>query len=576
MKKLFALLVILILIISACTQPGPNENLEAEFRPLPSCPTPATTTPIYTIQGEGSATPLAGQQLTTQGVVIGDFQESNQLRGFFLQDLNGDFKGATSDGIFVFTPSGFSVNAGDYVQVTGTAGEFSEQTQLGTVTSLEVCATGISKRATPIFLPVGEVSRLESYEGMLVKFFQPLTVTEVFNLGRFGEVGLAAFGRIYHPNNGNFLGESTTNNPLRRILLDDGSNTQNPKPIPYLSASDTTGTRRIGDTVSELTGILSYGFGAYRLQPTQAVTYKNIPRPDVPNNVRGSLKVASFNVLNYFTTLGSRGANSPEEFARQQAKIVAALAAINADIFGLIEIENNGDEAVNNLVAALNANVGEGTYAAIQTGTVGTDQIKVAILYKPSVVTPEGSFQIDNNEVYSRPPVAQTFKQGSKVFSVVVNHFKSKGCDGATGDNLDLGQGCWNALRTQQATQLSSFVKTLQVTDPDVLVLGDLNSYAQEDPLATLRNNGLRNILLLIPPTQRYSFVFNGESGTLDYALTTASLTWQVKGVTIWHINADEPRVIDYNLEFKPDDRYAATPFRSSDHDPVIVGLELR
>jgi uncharacterized protein len=582
MKYLSALFAILALVLGACTQTSPadTETLEAEFQPLPTCPV-AATTPIYKIQGEGSATPLAGQQVTTQGVVVGDFQESNQLRGFFLQDLNGDFNRKTSDGIFVFTPSGFPVSVGDYIQITGTAREFSDLTQLDTITKLETCATGVSKRPTPTFLPVSETSQLEALEGMLVKFFQPLTVTEVFNLGRFGEMSLAAFGRLYHPNNGNFLGESATKNPLRRILLDDANNTQNPTPIPYFSASDTSGTRRIGDSVANLTGVLSYGFGAYRIQPTQTPVFKAPTRPAAPDTVRGSLKVASFNVLNYFTTLNSRGANTAAEFERQQTKIIEALATINADVLGLIEIENNGDEAVNALVAALNAKIGANTYAAIQTGTVGTDAIKVAIIYKHSVVTPEGAFQIDNNPVYSRPPVAQTFrqvndKQGNKLFTVVVNHFKSKGCDGATGVELDQGQGCWNALRTEQARQLSSFVTTLQTVDPDVLVLGDLNSYAGEDPITTLRNNGLRNITLLVPSPQRYTFVFNGESGTLDYALTTRSMTWQVRGVTIWHINTDEPRVIDYNLEFKPDDRYAPTPFRSSDHDPVIVGLELR
>jgi predicted extracellular nuclease len=575
MKYLAVALALLGLLISSCTQPSPDETLEAEFRLPPACPSATKLTPIYTIQGEGAATPLAGQQVTTQGVVVGDFQESNQLRGFFLQDLYGDFRSATSDGLFVFTPSGFAVNAGDYVQVTGTASEFSEQTQLGNVTSLEVCASSFNRYATPVFLPVSDVGRLERYEGMLVTFFQPLTVTEVFNLGRFGEVGLSALGRLYHPNNGNFLGESAQKNPLRRILLDDGSTSQNPAPTPYLSATDTTGTRRIGDKVNNLTGILSYGFGNYRMQPTHGVSFQAPSRPEL-ENVRGSLKVASFNVLNYFTTLGSRGASSPEELARQQAKIVAALTAINADVVGLIEIENNGDEALNDLVAALNAKLGANTYAAIETGTVGTDDIKVAIIYKPGVVTPEGAFQIDNNDVYSRPPVAQTFRQGDKRFTVVVNHFKSKGCGEATGDELDTGQGCYNALRTKQAQQLSSFVTTLQATDPDVLVIGDLNSYAEEDPIAVLETSGLRNMLKLVPPTERYSFVFNGESGTLDYALATRSLTWQVRGVTIWHINTDEPLVIDYNLEFKSDDRYAPTPFRSSDHDPVIVGLELR
>ncbi|MGL4612288.1 MAG: ExeM/NucH family extracellular endonuclease [Trueperaceae bacterium] len=571
-----SLFVLCLVLLAACNQPQDALNSQA-YRATITCPTAATLTPIYTLQGEGLSTPLEGQAVTTQGVVVGDFQESNQLRGFFLQDTKGDNKPSTSDGIFVYTPSGYAVNVGDYIQISGTVSEFSDQTQLDNITSLELCSTGVKLRNTNIKLPVMDSNSLESYEGMLVKFSQTLTVTEVFNLGRFGELGLAATGRLYHPNNGNNIGESATKNSLRRILLDDGSTRQNPNPIPYLSSSDTSGTRRVGDKIPNLTGVLSYGFDAYRIQPTQAPEYRTYARPVAPKNVGGNLKVASFNVLNYFTSLDSRGANSEEEFERQEAKILEALATIDADVVGLIEIENNGNDAVNNLVAALNTKLGATTYAAIQTGTVGSDEIKVALIYKPSVLTPEGNFLIDDNEIYSRPPIAQTFKQvsSSKTFSVVVNHFKSKGCGDATGEELDEGQGCWNALRTRQATQLLNFVEILGSTDPDVLVLGDLNSYANEDPISTLESGGLSNLLLRVPKTQRYSYVFDGESGTLDYALASPSLNAQVKGATIWHINADEPLSLDYNLEFKTDDRYAATPFRSSDHDPVIVGLDL-
>jgi len=550
------------------------------------CPPDPSLVRTFQIQGKGASSPLVGQQVTTEGVVVGDYQEPDQLRGFFLQDPIGDGDPETSDGLFVFTPSGPPVNAGDYVRITGKVREFasSGDTQ-GTLTELEevrsslVCASGISVRPTPVSLPVGNPNDLERYEGMLVSFPQTLTVTEVYNLGRFGEIGLAANGRLYHPNNGNGLGDTAEGNPRRRILLDDGSNTQNPRPIPYLSAADTSGTRRVGDSLTGLTGILSYGFSSYRVQPVGAVGFAPAnPRPQAPEDVGGSLRVASYNVLNYFTTLGRRGAGDQAELERQRAKLVAALRALDADVVGLIEIENNGDGALNDLVGALNAALGASTYAAVPTGTLGTDEIKVALIYKPARVKPEGAFRVDDDPVYSRPPLAQTFRdQGGGRFTVVVNHLKSKGsCPSDPKDpNQDYGQGCWNALRVQQTQRLLSFIQGLQATDPDVLVVGDLNAYAQEEPLEVLTRAGLENLIRRIPAKERYSYVYNGESGNLDHALATSSLAAQVSGVTEWHINADEPRVLDYNLEFKPDDRYAPTPFRSSDHDPLLIGLRL-
>lgn len=547
----------------------------------PQCPAGASVTRTYQIQGSGSASPLVGQTVTTEGVVVGDYQGAGQLGGFYIQDFRGDDDQATSDGLFVFNTS-FPVNVGDYVQVTGTVREFASGS--GTLTELEalsnvmLCESGAFVEPTPIELPVGEVGDLERYEGMLVTFPQTLTVTEVFNLARFGEVTLSAGGRLYHPNNGNGLGDSTTLNPRRRILLDDASTVQNPATIPYLSGPGTDATRRVGDSVTSLTGILTFGFSAYRVQPVGPVGFTSTnPRPVAPEAVGGSLRVASFNVLNYFTTLGSRGASNQAEFDRQKAKLVAAIAGLDADVVGLIEVQNNGDTALNDLVAALNAALGASTYAAIQTGAIGTDEIKVALIYKPARVTPEGNFQVDNDPVYSRPPLAQTFrdKGTSGRFTVVVNHFKSKGCGGAAGENLDTGQGCWNALRVQQAQKLLGFLEQLKTTDPDVVLLGDFNAYAAEDPIRALTGAGLENLVLRSPAPKRYSYVFNGESGNLDYAFVTPSLSPQVTGFTEWHINADEPRAFDYNTEFKPDDRYASTPYRSSDHDPLLLGLSL-
>jgi len=254
----------------------------------------------------------------------------------------------------------------------------------------------------------------------------------------------------------------------------------------------------------------------------------------------------------------------------------------------LIEIENDGDgpeSAIAELVDRLNTFLGAPVYDYIRdpaTG-VGTDEIKTAFIYKPEVVTPVGQSLSDTDDIYNRFPVAQTFilNSNGETFTPVVNHFKSKS---GTGTGLDAdqgdGQGAFNFTRVQQAEALLGFVNELQVStgDSDVLVIGDLNAYGQEDPIDVLRNGGLTDEIDRFVDNP-YSFVFNGQSGYLDHAITTSTLSSQVSGVTEWHINADEPRILDYNLEFKGSgtspDLYTPTPYRSSDHDPVLVGLNL-
>ena len=323
------------------------------------------------------------------------------------------------------------------------------------------------------------------------------------------------------------------------------------------------------------------------------------------------MKVASANVLNFFTTftdgntatglsgqgctLGAstaasncRGADNAAEFTRQRNKIVESIAALGADVVGLMEMQNNGATAVQNLVDGLNAKLGAGTYARVSdpaSGT-GTDAIKVAMIYRPSRLAPLGAATSDSAAIHNRPPLAQTFAAlNGERFSVIVNHFKSKGCDGAVGLDADQGdlQGCFNDRRVQQAKALRSFITAVQGTagSDDVLLIGDFNAYAQEDPVFELTSSGIIDQIGRLNAFG-YSYVFNGAAGRLDHALTTASLSAKTTGATEWHINADEPSVIDYNTEFKQPacatcgpDYYSATPYRSSDHDPVLVGLSI-
>lgn len=312
--------------------------------------------------------------------------------------------------------------------------------------------------------------------------------------------------------------------------------------------------------------------------------------------------MASFNVLNYFNTFGNgncfpipsdcRGASNATEFTRQRDKIIDAIRLINADILGLIELENDGfgpASAIQDLVNGLNAVMGPATYALVDVGVsnLGGDAITNGFIYKPSTVEiAPGTVPafLNTGELtqgpgrFHRPPLAVTFRQLSTdaTFTAVVNHLKSKGsaCDPADNDPF---QGNCNGNRTRAAQQILTWLATNPSgsNDPDVLIMGDINAYAMEDPIKTLEAGGFTNL----NSPNSYSFSFQGQWGSLDHALANSSLNSQVTGSDKWHINADEPVILDYGLSFKSPSQqslfYSNDPFRSSDHDPVIVGLSL-
>lgn len=515
--------------------------------------------------GGNAASPLSDQSVTVSGVVTGVYPG---LGGFFVQEegINADQDDSTSDGIFVYcTTNCGGVKSGNAVTVTGAVSEYNELTEL-TSSAITVQQSGLSlPTAASLQLPL-DTAQQERYEGMRVTFPQTLTVTNNYGYGRYGQLDLSNGERVFNSTNGNAkTGQST-------ITLDDGISTQNPADLAYLSSEN---TRRTGDTVTGLDGIWHVVAKLPMVEPlTVNFTNANSRAANAqPKDVGGSLRIGGANVLNYFTDLNTgystasgapRGANSAAKLKRQRDKTANTLSTLNADVLALMEVQNKGDTALNDIVAALNEKVGAGTYAAISTGTVGTDVIKVGIIYKPSKVTPVGNPLIDNNSVNNRPTVAQTFwdKSTGGVFTVVGNHFKSKGsCNGSDPDN---GQGCWNNLRVQQATQLLKFVDTIkqQSGDQDVILLGDFNAYGAEDPIKTLQQGGFESLNLRIPAEDRYSYQFSSAFGYLDHALASNNLNSQVTGITEWHV--------------KGKDLYdASNPFRASDHDPVLVGLNL-
>lgn len=592
--------------------------------PVLVCGAPATF--INEVQGAGLASPIAGVNVEIEGVVVADFQGVGGLGGFFLQeeDADHDANPLSSEGVFVFDDAfGVDVAVGDRVRVAGTVEEFFDETQVSMVNGVAICASGVLGEVTrtDVNLPAPSFDDLEAVEGMWARLPQSLTVTDVFNVVRFGEF-VVSNGRLYQPTQivapGAPAQAQEAANNLNRIIVDDGRIGANQ--LPFLPGQDdinplnATNPVRNGFTVTNIEGAVGFAFGSYRLQSIVSPVFEEAsqPRPAPPAPAASHLKVASFNVLNYFTTLDQpgntcgpnllncRGANTASELARQTDKLVQALVQLDADIIGLIEVENNPSAAVQALVDGMNAMVGAGTWGFIDTGEVGTDAVKPAFIYNTTRTQPSGPFAILDETVdprfdtsRQRPSIAQTFVDSlnGKV-TAIVNHLRSKAsCPGDMSANDDSGDGqaCWNEWRRLSMAAMVDWV----LTDPtgsgdgDFLLIGDFNANAQEDPMQELINAGYTNLDIQFNGGNPavYSFTIFGLVGSLDHAIANPALLPQVVDTQAWHINADEYRGFDYNEEDlpgtggvnlpKPANFYNVDPYRTSDHDPLLVSLNL-
>ena len=602
-------------------------------------------TKISQIQGSGSTfNSTYGGTQTIEGIVTRVFLGSTKLNGFYVQEeaADSDNNAATSEAIFVFDSAGlFTGNQGDKVRVTGNVGEYtssssniagtgsSSLTQLSALTSVVNLGAASLPAATSVILPIADVSQLERYEGMLVEISagsNPLVVTETFKLGRYGQVGLSAGERLGQYTQFNAPSVSGYANYLADlqdgyIILDDGSTSQNPDPVIHsrggqpLSASNPL---RGGDTITSITGVLDERFEGYRVQSGSGANFvASNPRSSTAPPVQGTLKIASFNLLNYFNGNGSgaagsaggfptaRGANNLAEFERQRAKTIAAVLGLSADIIAYNELENDGYgsfSSAQQLVAGLNAALGVNAYSVITPsagllqpdGRFGGDEISVGFFYRSDRVRQapgssvaalqSGSFDQGSNRI-QRPALAVSFERldggvaTGEQLTTVVTHLKSKGSSaGGSGDaDAGDGQGLSNGSRSRAAAELADWLASSPtgLNDPDVLILGDLNSYLKEDPITTLAARGYQSLY----GPDSYSYQFNGQWGSLDHMLASASLAAQLGSAHKWAINSDEAVVLDYNTEFKSASQinsfYNADPFRSSDHDPLLAGFLL-
>jgi len=557
--------------------------------------------PIGSVQGTGASSPLLGREVTVEGVVTADV--STGLGGWFIQDT-GDDDAATSDALFVLSGRRRpQVPApGSRVRVTGEVIEYGREDG-ATLTALRPSAVEPlgQGRIEPLSITTPPED-WEALEGMLLRIDAPLTLSGQHELAARGVLIASFDGRLYTPTERALPGgparQLAAANARRRLLLDDASAStckQDCPPAWYLPAE--ARWPRSGSTATGATGILDQRWGEYRLQLTAPLALQPAPRPPVPD-VAGDLRLAVFNVQNLFNGDGqgggfptARGARTPQELDAQLARLVATLSALNPDVAALMELEHDGDgsdSSIAQLTAALNrANGTTDDWRFVETGLGAgriSETIRSGVVYRATRVQPVGAPALLRGGPFaqhSRIPLAQAFRAGDgPVFVIVANHFKSKSCRQAEGEQSDQGdgQGCWNALRVESATRLRDWLST----DPTgngsdlIAIVGDLNAYAQEDPVRTLHQAGWQDAFVLAgadagsPP---YSYVYDGQSGRLDHALLSPALARRVAGAAIWHSNADEPDRFGYRSGSAAE---SPGPWRSSDHDPTLIGLWLR
>ncbi|MBU2952825.1 ExeM/NucH family extracellular endonuclease [Marinobacter sp. F3R08] len=555
-----------------------------------------SATPISVIQGKGPTSALAGKTVTVEGILTHDVRSAGGFRGFYLQqaDHQTDNDPATSEALFVFTDRGTG-KPGTRLRVTGRVKEHHGLTELVALKSLQTC--GRETLPAPITLTLPWSVNPEHLENMRVTFQDPLTVVDNYNLARFGELALAAADQVQpteYRQPGRQAHQESVRNRQNRVLLDDNRSLRNPSPVPWPPEGLSSTTVRAGDQVDGLIGVLDYRFGAWRIQPTLEPRFLATNPRVVATTSRSSdsIRVLALNLGNYFNGDGrggdfptSRGAETAAGFQRQQQRLIQTLLAPNPDILAVTELENDG-YASNSAIATLAAALGAPWRFVSTPGKDGNDAIRTGLLYRSDRVNaigqPErlahGSFRSAG-----RPPLAQDFQRtgGEDSVRVVVPHLKSKSCRGARGDDRDQadGQGCFASRRAAEAKTLANWSGT-RSGDPrsaGTLIIGDLNSYAREQSLAVLAGAGFMSMVHHFHPCTEnacphYTYRYRGEKGTLDYALASEELKPRVISARSWLVNADEPRALGYRSN---QGLSRSGPWRSTDHNPVIIDLKL-
>lgn len=513
----------------------------------------AGTTPIAEIRGTDGPPVAAGEAVVVEATVTASFPGDEGLDGFYLESRQ------PAAGVFVYAPDIDVRDAprpGERWRIRAHTGRYREQIQLERLESRQYCGTG---RIQPVVVDPLSPDAYAGLRDRLITVRGPLHVAEVYNLRRYGSLGLARGGRPFHPNNGVKGGRRLD------LLLDDGSYRRDPRPVPH---TDAAGVRRAGDRIAGVTGILAHAFGHWRIHPVTAPAFAAAnPRPPAPPAHAG-LRVMQLNLRNYFINRDGRGPPTVAGFNRQRESLRRVIRRLDADLLALHEIQNH-PAAVEDLLTLLNAGQPPSKHYRQTLGVRSEAVIRSVLFYRPQRLTlVDGDRQGD--AVHPRDPVVGWFQVSSgDVFRVVAAHFKSRGGCPDVGD-IDRGAGCWATRRLGQSRALIDWLDETQAsegrTTAPTLVLADFNAYPREAAIAAWRDAGFVDLLAqALPPDQRYTYNYRGLAGYLDHALATPPLLARLDAVHVWHINADEPA---------RQGRTAAGVWRSSDHDPMVIDLD--
>ena len=609
--------------------------------------------------GDGDDSQLINQTVETKGVVTAAYPKGENanlkgLEGFTIQTpgTGGTWDPArtASDGLFVFMgkSSATMPSIGDCVVVKGKVAEYSgvKNATAATQSLTQLLPQSITAATDCDPVKPTELSgvptqdQMEALESMLVLPKDTWTITDNYKTNRYGTLSLTPGTEVLRTATdvvapGAPAQAYEAENAAKTIDLDDASTTdltnfkQNGHKERYAYLANGAPARVGYHVTFTKPVVLESRFGSFVFQPTQMtagnpdrspVTITG-ERPAAPS-VSGDTKVATFNVLNYFSDLGEnepgckgyedrdhkyvtdkncklRGAWSSQAFANQQTKIVQAINTIDADVVALEEIENpvasgvstDRDGALKSLVNALNAAAGSGVWAYVpspSTAPANEDVIRIAFIYKKAKIAPVGDSVIYDDPAYTglaRQPLAQEFKpitdanHEGKNFVVIANHFKSKGSApknlsgaeaAANTDNGD-GQGNSNGVRVKQARALATFAQRFNGTP--TLLVGDFNAYTKEDPLKVLTDAGWTHE----SGHGDSSYVYGGRSGSMDHVFANSAAHPLITEVKSWAVNAQESIAFEYSrtnynayLAFEADN-----PYRASDHNPEIIGLNL-
>jgi predicted extracellular nuclease len=519
------------------------------------------------------------QTVTVRGIVT--LIQSDQ--GLYIEEPESDGDSRTSNAIFIQStdlPAG--VQPGSVISVRGMVFELGKGyfslTAITRIDELIQCATGQALPLTVITLPLDNTER-EALEGMRIQIDAPLVVTNAYQLDR-GNITLSANGIQFVPTEIMAPGPGTA----------DRSKQNRASALP-VQLAEGTGLLISGSPISNITGVMAHDGRGLRvsLQSLSIGTDPDFALPGIAKS--GTLRIVGMNLYNYFNGDGKgqgfptpRGAKTVDGFEQQRDRIGAAIKVLDPHILGVMELENDGfgpDSAAADFIQ-LAHDATRKTWAVSRPvgDNTGTDKIAVGLFYRSDLLETVGPAQTLTGLEFkrSRQPLAQVFKKltDGETILVVVNHLKSKGSclesgDDANADQKD-GQGCWNPMRMASAKKMSAWVKTIAASTgtENILILGDMNAYRNEDPINAIRDAGFTELMDEKQGDEKqgqiYSFVYFGQHGTLDYAFASEALLPSVEQAFIWHANAALPAKMKLPQPW----------LRFSDHDPVVVDIRSR